>query len=115
MLGKYGPLALRAFLTLAFGAAGLAKLFGAEMMVATFEAVGVGQWFRYVTGFVEVGAAVLLWVRGYQFLAAGALVVTMIGAVLTHLFILGPPALPAVVLGAIAAVVSFIYRDQSPI
>ena len=28
----------------------LAKLPGVEMMVGTFDAIGVGQWFRYVTG-----------------------------------------------------------------
>jgi len=64
---KYGLLAIKAVLTLAFVAAGFAKLSGQEMMVQTFEAVGVGQWFRYVTGIIEVGAAVLLWVKGMQF------------------------------------------------
>jgi len=54
---KYGLLAIKAVLTLAFVAAGFAKLSGQEMMVQTFEAVGVGQWFRYVTGIIEVGAA----------------------------------------------------------
>ena len=42
---KYGLLAIKTLLTLAFIAAGLAKLSGVEMMVQTFEAVGVGQWF----------------------------------------------------------------------
>ena len=41
---KYGLLAIKALLTVAFVAAGSAKLLGAEMMVQTFEAVGVGQW-----------------------------------------------------------------------
>ena len=67
---KYGLLAIKAVLTLAFVAAGFAKLSGQEMMVQTFEAVGVGQWFRYVTGIIEVGAAVLLWVKGMQFIGA---------------------------------------------
>ena len=49
---KYALLAIKALLTLAFGAAGLAKLAGAEMMVATFETIGWGQWFRYVTGLI---------------------------------------------------------------
>ena len=61
---KYARLIAKALLTLAFVAAGLAKLAGADMMVATFDAIGVGQWFRYVTGAIELGAAVLLWVPG---------------------------------------------------
>lgn len=104
---KYGLLALTILLTLAFGAAGFAKLTGAEMMVATFDAIGVGQWFRYVTGALEVGAAALLWVPGRQWIGAGLLVCTMIGAVLAHLLILGPSFVPALVLGIIAAVVLY--------
>lgn len=109
---KYGLLAIKALLALAFVAAGFAKLTGAEMMVATFEAVGVGQWFRYVTGVIEVGAAVLLFVPGLQAIAAGIIVCTMIGAVLTHLFILGPSAVPALALGVLAAAVLYAHRDQ---
>ncbi|MDG1459216.1 MAG: DoxX family protein, partial [Pseudoprimorskyibacter sp.] len=91
---KYALLAIKALLTLAFVAAGAAKLAGAEMMVQTFDAVGVGQWFRYVTGVIEIGGAALLWVRGRQLIGAGLLCSTMIGAVLTHLLILGPSAAP---------------------
>ena len=35
--------------------AGGSKLAGAAAMVALFDAVGVGQWFRYVTGGIELG------------------------------------------------------------
>ncbi len=109
---KYGLLAIKAVLTLAFVAAGFAKLSGQEMMVQTFEAVGVGQWFRYVTGIIEVGAAVLLWVKGMQFIGAGLLVCTMSGAVLAHLFIIGPSAAPAAVLGILSAIVAFNFRGH---
>ena len=109
---KYGLLAFKVVVALAFASAGIFKLIGNEMMVATFEAVGVGQWFRYVTGIVELGAAVLLFVPGRQAFGAGVLVVTMIGAVLTHLFILGPSAMPAVVLGLLSAVVLYAHKDQ---
>jgi len=109
---KYGLLAIEALLTVAFVAAGSAKLLGAEMMVQTFEAVGVGQWFRYVTGIIEIGGAALLWVRGREVFGVGLLLCTMIGAVLSHLFILGPSAVPALVLGVLAAAVVFTHRDQ---
>ena len=104
---------IRALLAVAFGAAGLAKLAGAEMMVHTFDAVGFGQWFRYVTGAIEVGSAIFLWVPGFQAYAAGLLVCTMIGAVIAHALVLGMAAgLPALVLGALAAATLWAYRGQ---
>ncbi len=112
MIGKYLPLAAKALLTLAFVAAGAAKLIGAEMMVATFDAIGWGQWFRYVTGVIEVGAAILLWVPGRQAIGAALLVATMICAIGFHLLVLGPSALPAAVLGLLAAYVLYVHRGQ---
>ncbi|MDG1418975.1 MAG: DoxX family protein [Maricaulis sp.] len=109
---KYSLLVIKVLLTFAFLAAGLAKLSGAETMVQTFDAVGLGQWFRYVTGLIEIGGAALLWLRGRQVFGAGLLLCTMIGAVLAHLFIIGPSAIPALVLGALAAIVVFAHRDQ---
>ena len=106
-VASYLPLFVKALLTLAFVAAGGAKLAGAEMMVATFETIGLGQWFRYVTGAIEVGAAALLWVPGLAFVGAGLLVCTMIGAIIAHLVILGPSFVPALVLGLLAAYVAF--------
>ena len=105
-------LGLRGLLTLAFVAAGLAKLAGAEMMVGTFDAIGVGQWFRYLTGIIEVGAAILLWLPGKQVMAAAILGGTMVGAVLAHLVILGPSAVPAIILGLICAAVIYLHRNQ---
>jgi putative oxidoreductase len=109
---KYGLLALKVLAGLAFLAAGSAKLLGAEMMVGTFEAIGVGQWFRYLTGVIEVGSAILLFVSGKQVFGAGLLVCTMIGATLAHLFILGPGAVPAIILGLISAVIFYVHRGQ---
>jgi uncharacterized membrane protein YphA (DoxX/SURF4 family) len=110
---KYLDLILRAVLTLAFIGAGGAKLVGVEMMVATFDAIGFGQWLRYLTGLIEVGAAILLWVPNRQAIGAALLGGTMVGAVLTHWLILGPSAVPAIVLGLICAAVLYIYRNQA--
>ncbi len=103
---------IKLLLTLAFGAAGIAELMGAEMMVATFDAVGVGQWFRYVTGIIEVSGALLLWVNGRQAIGAGLLTCTMIGAVVAHIFVIGPSAMPAAVLGMLSAYILFKHKDQ---
>ena len=112
-MNKTVLLIIRALLTAAFAAAGLAKLAGAEMMVQTFDAVGFGQWFRYVTGGIEVGSAIALWIPGLQAYAAGLLVFTMIGALIAHAMVLGlAGGLPALVLGALAAMTLRAYRAQ---
>ena len=45
---------LQVLVALAFVAAGSGKLLGSSEMIALFDAVGIGQWFRYVTGSLEV-------------------------------------------------------------
>ena len=110
---KYGLPAIKALITFAFVGAGLMKLAGVADMVALFDAVGVGQWLRYVTAIFEIGGAILLWVPGKQLYGAGLLAVTMTGAVLSHLFILGTATMPpAMVLLILSAVVAYNYRDQ---
>ena len=52
-MGRHITLNMKATLTLVFVMAGTAKLLGADMMVTTFEAVGIGQWFCYITGAME--------------------------------------------------------------
>ncbi len=111
---KYILIGAKALLTLAFLAAGSAKLMGQEMMVATFETIGIGSWFRYVTAVIEISGAILLWVPGRQFIGAGLLLCTMIGATLAHLLVLGPSAVPAAVLGLLSAFVLYAHRDQNP-
>lgn len=112
---KRGLIVIKALLSVAFLGAGFAKLSGQEMMIATYETLGLGQWFRYVTGIIEVGGAVALWIRGLQGWGAAFLAATMVGAILAHWFILGPSAAPAIVLGIMSAVVLWAHRDQLPI
>jgi uncharacterized membrane protein YphA (DoxX/SURF4 family) len=39
---------------------GGSKLAGVPAMVSLFDAIGLGQWFRYVTGVIEVAAGTSL-------------------------------------------------------
>ena len=78
----------------------------AREAVALFDAIGIGQWFRYVTGHIEVGSAIALLVPSVAVFGALALVATMVGAIVTHLFIVGgSPAMPVILLLGSAAVV----------
>jgi hypothetical protein len=50
---------------LLFIGAGGAKLAGAAVMVELFAKIGLGQWFRYFTGLLEVAAAIGLLIPRY--------------------------------------------------
>ena len=112
---NYLSVGIRAALTFVFILAGGAKLIGVSLMVENFETVGLGQWFRYFTGLVEVTGAALLWWPNRQALGASLLGATMVGATLTHWFIIGPSAVPAIVLGLMCSFVLYQYRNQVPL
>ena len=81
--------------------AGGLKLAGVPLMVQEFGVIGLGQWFRYFTGTIEVVSAVLLLMPSLAAYGAAALFVTMIGAIVTHLFIIGgSPLIPIVLLAS---------------
>ena len=101
-------IALAGMITLAGGL----KLAGVPMMVALFDAIGVGQWFRYVTGSIEVVSAVALLVPSWAAFGALLLIPTMIGAVFTHLFIVGGSAAPAAVALTASLAIAWARRDQ---
>ena len=91
--------------------AGGSKLAGAPKMVELFAAIGWGQWFRYVTGAIEIIAAVALLIPSAALFGAMLLVPTMIGAVIANLFLGQSPAVPFVLL-LVAAAVAWSRRNQ---
>jgi len=101
-------IALAGMITLAGGL----KLAGVPMMVALFDAIGVGQWFRYLTGSIEVVSAVALLVPSLAPFGALLLIPTMVGAITTHLFIVGGSPVPAAVLLIGSLVIAWARRDQ---
>jgi uncharacterized membrane protein YphA (DoxX/SURF4 family) len=98
---------LGAFLLIA---SGLPKLVGQADAVESFEQIGWGQWFRYVTGVVEVGGAIGLLIPRLAGLAAIGLIGLMGGAILTQILVLEPAwsAMPA----AFAVVFALIAWDR---
>jgi putative oxidoreductase len=89
---------LRALVGLAFLAAGGAKLIAEPGMVRMFAAIGLGQWFRVLTGGLEVAGAIGLFVPAVTVYAALLLMVVMVGAIIAHLAILGGSPVPAIAL-----------------
>ena len=92
--------------------AGSSKLTGAPEMVALFDAIGVGQWFRYVTGSIEVGSALMLFIPSLAAYGSLLLVATMTGAVMTHLFIIGGSPAGALVFLTAAGIIAWVRRDE---
>jgi putative oxidoreductase len=109
---RIGAWTVQGIVAAAFLAAGVAKLAGAPFMVDIFEQIGVGQWFRVVTGAVEVAGAVALLVPGLASVGALWLGGTMVGAVATHLFVLHTSPVPAIVLGLLNTLIIYLRRDE---
>ena len=101
---------LQVLVALAFLAAGSGKLAGAQPMVATFAKIGVGQWFRVLTGLLEVCAAIGLFIPQTRFYAAILLVLVMLGAIAAHLTVLGGNPTPAIVLLLLSGTIAYLRR-----
>ena len=74
-------------------------------MVSLFDAIGLGQWFRYVTGVIEVTSGIALLVPSAALVGALLLLPTMLGAIVTNVFVVpASPVMPLLLLLAAAAV-----------
>lgn len=80
-------------LAVVFALAGGVKLAATPPMVAEFAQIGTGQWFRVVTGILEVSGAIGLLVPKFRFWFALQIAVVMVGATGVNLWILHVPAL----------------------
>jgi putative oxidoreductase len=92
---------------------GFLKLSGNAQLVALFEVIGLGQWFRYLTGTLEVVGAILLLIPRTSGLGALLLVGVMAGAVITHVFIVGGSPLMAIVLLVVTGLVAWGRRQRT--
>lgn len=108
---------LQSLLVLYYAFSGSAKVAGAKYWVDIFSHLGIPQWFRVVTGFVQlVGAAAL--VAGYWYgdaIAWGGiwLGVTMLAALLTHVRVKDSigKTMPPVVFLALIVILTVLNAD----
>lgn len=88
------------------------KLAGDPMMVGMFDAIGAGQWLRYLVGGLELAGAVGLLIPALSGLAALGLTLLMINAGVISVAVLGAsPAVPLTI-GLVAAVIVVLRRDR---
>jgi len=92
---------------------GYLKLSGSEQLVGLFQAIGIGQWFRYLTGSLEVAGAILLLIPRTSGLGALLLAGVMVGAIITHIFIVGGSPLMAIILLVVTTIVAWGRRQRT--
>ena len=104
---------LSGLVALAFMVAGGGKLAGTAVMVGLFDKVGLGQWFRYFTGLLEVVGGIGLLFRRYAFYAAVLLAIVMVGAVIAHVTVLGGSPAPALMLLVLTGIIAYLRRSET--
>lgn len=107
---------LQGLLALIFIMAGTGKTFGSKMHIEGFKKWGYPQWFRVVTGIIELGAAILLivgfWNATSALIGAAILVAVGLGGVITHVRIKDPmkDTAPIGILGLLALILLIILQ-----
>jgi putative oxidoreductase len=106
---------LAILLAIAFTLAGGIKLIGVPGMVQEFEQIGLGQWFRYFTGALEVSGAIGLLIPKVRFWAALQIGLVMVGATLANLTVLHLPAVARLtaVLLALTLLLAWLRRPEA--
>ncbi|MFD1932149.1 DoxX family protein [Nonomuraea mangrovi] len=98
-IANVGLWVLQVVMAAGFLLAAMGKFTGAEPSAGTFDAIGIGDWFRYLVGGLEVVGVVGLLVPRLAGPAALALSGLMVGASLTQLIVVGSGvALPVTML-----------------
>jgi putative oxidoreductase len=105
---RIGLWILSGLVALVFIGAGGAKLAGAVVMVELFDKVGLGQWFRYFTGLLEVAGGLGLLMSRWAFQSAVLLAVVMVGAFIAHVTVVGGSPAAAVVLFVLTGIIAYL-------
>jgi putative oxidoreductase len=100
---------LAVLLAVVFVFAGGAKLLGAPAMVQEFAQIGMGQWFRYLTGILEVTGAIGVLIPKYRFGAALQIAVVMVGATAANIWVLHLPPLAGLTAFLLAAALALAW------
>lgn len=109
---------LQSWLLFSMAFFGISKITGAQHQVELFDSIKLPQWFRKVTGCVQligaVGLVIGYWYAGVAAWAAVLIGIMMLIAVATHLRVKHPigKVIPALLNLAIAIAVVALYSDD---
>ena len=93
---------------------GLDKFGSRPLWIQIFEQIGWGHWFRYFTGVVETAGAVAMLIPALTPVAATLLASAMVGALLTHLLVVGvgPHSVIVTILLGLVLVIGWSWRSS---
>jgi uncharacterized membrane protein YphA (DoxX/SURF4 family) len=103
---------LKLALAAAFGMAAVAKLMSWPDMVEHFNVIGLGPYFIYITGGIELTSVVLLLVPPTAFLGALGLVGISLGAFVAQIGPLHGDVIHVYVLGGLALIAAWVTTPQ---
>jgi putative oxidoreductase len=103
---------LRILVAALFLFAAVMKLSGQPMMIEEFNTIGLGQWFRLLTGALEAAGAVAILLPSVSVFGAILLLAVDAGAFVAQITILHVDWIHTVVIGALLATVIYLQRDQ---
>jgi uncharacterized membrane protein YphA (DoxX/SURF4 family) len=103
---------LRVLMAALFLFAAFGKLTSNPMMVQEFDTVGLGQWFRYLTGALELIGALALVTPPVSGFGALLLLCVDVGAFVAQVAVLHLDWIHTIVIGAILAALVYFQRGQ---
>ena len=84
--------------------------------IRIFAKIGLGDWFRYLTGAMEITGGLLLVIPFATKIGVVLLVTCMAGAIICHVFVLGDPFSSIINVGLIVAILAagrqFKHEDE---
>ena len=89
------------------------KFLADPLPVATVEALGTGQWLRVVIGIAELAGAVGLLIPRLSRVAAACLATLMLGAIGTHVLVIGGSPIPAIALFLASILIVLLRRKYA--
>lgn len=105
---------LQGLLAISYAFPGILKVTGEKQTVAGFDRIGLGDWFRYLIGTLEIAGAIGLLIPILCGLASLAFVGLMIGATITQIVVFdGDMVANPVIVGVVVAVVAWGRRDRT--
>jgi putative oxidoreductase len=104
--------ALRAALAALFLFAAVMKLTGQPIMVQEFDAVGLGQWFRYFTGALELAGGIAILIPSLSVLGALVVLLVDVGAFFAQAFVLHMDVVHTIVIAIVIGALLYLQRAQ---
>ena len=105
--------ALRLFVAAVFLFEGTDKFGSRRLWIRLFTDIGIGQWFRYTTGAIEIIGGILILIPRATMIAVAMLACTMVGAFLAHVFVIGVGPQSVIVAVLLTAILTVGWRRHA--